>query len=169
MCTELRFNNKPIYSNKSFMEIIQRIKLLIREKDCSVNSFAREIGISQRTLNNYILLGRLPSYETIHAILHRFTDVSAEWLMRGEGNMYVADGLPVIRGDETEHEENLHAALARCRAELEDSQNENVKLLGQLAFMEEYNLKIAAKLNKANEELEKLRGNKSKKKILFDT
>lgn len=148
------------------MEIVQRIRTLIENKGYTVNSFSKEIGIPQVTLNNYFRLNRYPAYETLHAILHRFTDVSAEWLMRGEGNMYVADGLPVIRGDETEREENLHAALARCRAELEDSQNENVNLLGQLAFMEEYNLKIAAKLNKANEELEKLRGNKSKKDII---
>ena len=156
----MRINNKPIYSNKSFMEIIQRIKFLIKEKNCSVNSFAREIGISQRTLNNYVLLGRLPSYEAIHAILNKFTDVSAEWLMRGEGSMYIADGLPSFRGDETESEENLHAELARCRGELEDSQNENLKLLGQLEFMEEYNMKVVGKLNKANEELAKLRGEK---------
>lgn len=139
------------------MEIVQRIRTLIENKGYTVNSFSKEIGIAQVTLNNYFRLNRYPAYETLHAILHRFTDVSAEWLMRGEGNMYVADGLPVIRGDETEHEENLHAALARCRAELEDSQNENVKLLGQLAFMEEYNLKIAGMLNDARKEIKKLR------------
>lgn len=142
------------------MEIVQRIKILIDEKNCTVNSFAKEIGISQRTLNNYVLLGRLPSYETLHAILHRFTDVSAEWLMRGEGSMFITEGLPSFRGDETESEENLHVALARCRAELEDSQNENVKLLGQLEFMEEYNMKVVGKLNEARKEIEKLREGK---------
>lgn len=142
------------------MEIVQRIKILIEEKNYTVNSFAKEIGIAQRTLNNYVLLGRLPSYETLYSILHRFTDVSAEWLMRGEGSMYITDGLPSFRGDETESEENLHAALIRCRAELEDSQNENMKLLGQLEFMEEYNLKVAGMLNDARKEIEKLRENK---------
>ena len=148
------------------MEIVQRIKDLISEKGYTVNSFAKEIGISQRTLNNYVLLGRFPSYETIHAILHRFTDVSAEWLMRGNGGMYVTDDLPKFRGDETESEENLHAALIRCRAELKDSQNENVKLLGQLEFMEEYNLKVADKYNKVRAELDKLRGKSDKKDIV---
>lgn len=148
------------------MEIVQRIKILISEKNCSVNSFANEIGIAQRTLNNYVLLGRLPSYETLHAILHRFPDVSAEWLMRGEGKMYITDGLPVIRGDESESEEDLHVALARCRAELEDSQNENVRLLGQLEFMEEYNLKVAGKLREAQRKLDELQGEKKKKDII---
>ena len=147
------------------MEILERIKSLIDAKGHSVSSFAKKIGIGQTTLNTYLKMNRYPAYETLHAILSTFSDVSAEWLMRGEGDMYITDGLSSFRGDETEGEENLHAALARCRAELEDSQNENVKLLGQLEFMEEYNMKVVGKLNKANEELEELRGEKSKKDI----
>ena len=142
------------------MEIVLRLKELIEEKGYTVNSFAHEIGIAQVTLNNYIRLNRFPAYETLHAILHTFPDISAEWLMRGEGSMYITDDLPILRGDETEDEENVHVALARCRGELKLAQEENVKLLGQLEFMEEYNLKVADKYNKAKEELEKLQGKK---------
>lgn len=145
------------------MEIVDRIKELISAKNSNVNSFAREIGISQRTLNNYVLLGRLPSYETIHAILHRCPDVSAEWLMRGTGSMYITDDLPALRGDETEHEENLHVKLAKVSGELKVAKEECVKLLGQLEFMEEYNLKLAKKYDKAREELEKIRVKKGDK------
>lgn len=148
------------------MDVLQRIKALIDAKEHSVSSFAKEIGIAQTTLNTYLKLDRYPAYETLHAILHTFPDVSAEWLMRGEGEMFICDGMPVIRGDETESEENLHVALAQCRAELEDSQNENLKLLGQLEFMEEYNLKVADKYNKVRAELDKLRGKSDKKDIV---
>ena len=142
------------------MEIVLRLKELIEEKGYTVNSFAREIGIAQVTLNNYIRLNRFPAYETLHAILHTFPDISAEWLMRGEGSMYITDDLPILRGDETEDEENVHVALARCRGELKLAQEENVRLLGQLEFMEEYNLKVAGMYNKAKEELGKLQGKK---------
>ena len=98
--------------------------------------------------------------------MHTFPDVSAEWLMRGEGDMFICDGLPVIRGDESESEENLHVALAQCRGKLKDAQEENIRLLGQLEFMEEYNLKVADKYNKVREELEKLRGASGKKDII---
>ena len=138
------------------MDITLRIKALIDDKGYTVNSFAREIGIAQVTLNNYVRLGRLPAYETLYAILHRFTDVSAEWLMRGEGNMYICDDLPKFRGDESEDEENLQVALAQCRAKLEDSQKENMKLLGQLEFMEEYNMKVVGKLKEAQNKLEEI-------------
>lgn len=148
------------------MEILLRIRNLIESKSYTVNSFANEIGIAQTTLSTYFTKNRYPAYETIHAILHTFPDVSAEWLMRGEGDMYITDGLPKIRGDESEAEEDLHAALARCRAELKDSQNENVKLLGQLEFMEEYNLKVAGKLREAQRKLDELQGEKKKKDII---
>ena len=139
------------------MDITLRIKTLIEDKGHTVNSFSREIGIAQVTLNNYVRLGRLPAYETLHAILHRFTDVSAEWLMRGEGEMYICDGMPGFRGDETEEEEGLHAALARCRADLEDTRTENLRLLGQLEFMEDYNMKVVGKLNEVQKKLDELK------------
>lgn len=147
--------------------MIERVKEIIEIKSSGISeaSFAEKIGMKQQTLNNYIRGRNKLSVSFISTLLETFTEVSAEWLMRGEGGMYITDGLPSFRGDETESEEDLHVALARCRAELEDSQNENVKLLGQLEFMEEYNMKVVGKLNKANEELEKLRSEKSKKDI----
>ena len=144
------------------MVINERIKALIEAKGCSVTSFSKKIGIAQTTLNNYFKYNRYPAYETIRAILQTFPDVSAEWLMRGNGGMYVCDDLPQFRGDETEPEEDLHAALARCRAELEDSRNENVKLLGQLEFMEQYSLKIAGQVNELQKKVDELEGNNKK-------
>lgn len=148
------------------MIINQRIRDLIESKGCSITSFAKKIGIAQTTLNNYFKYNRYPAYETLQAILMTFPDVSAEWLMRGEGEMYITDGLPVIRGDESEAEEDLHVVLARCRGELKLAQEENVKLLGQLEFMEEYNLKVSGKLNEAQRKLDELQGKVSKKDII---
>lgn len=147
------------------MKIVERLRLLIEDKGYNPKTFAEKIGMAQRTINNYVN-GRFPSYEAIHAILHTFPDVSAEWLMRGEGGMYICDGLPSFRGDETEDEENVHVALARCRGKLKLAEEENVRLLGQLEFMEEYNLKLASKYNKLRKEVENIKGEKDKKDII---
>ena len=148
--------------------MIERIREIIniKSRGLSEAAFAEKIGMKQQTLNNYIRGVNKLSVAFITIILETFPDVSAEWLMRGEGDMYITDGLPVIHGDESESEEDLHAALARCRAELKDSQNENVKLLGQLEFMEEYNLKVAGKLREAQRKLDELQGEKKKKDII---
>ena len=147
------------------MKIVERLRLLIEDKGYNPKTFAEKIGMAQRTINNYVN-GRFPSYEAIHAILQTFPDVSAEWLLRGEGGMYICDGLPGFRGDETEDEENVHVALARCRGKLKLAEEENVRLLGQLEFMEEYNLKLASKYNKLRKEVENIKGEKDKKDII---
>lgn len=73
-------------------DMITRIKEIL---DCvargNASLFARDINISQVTLNNYMLGKRKPSLEVCTKILAAFPDISAEWLLRGEGSMYKSD------------------------------------------------------------------------------
>lgn len=69
------------------MEIVQRIMHLVNDKAKSIRNFAFVIGMPERTINTYIKTGRTPSLEVIDAILRTFPDISAEWLIRGEGSM----------------------------------------------------------------------------------
>lgn len=142
--------------------MVERIKQLIsiKSQGMSEAAFADSLGMKQQTLNNYVRGVNKLSVSFISILLESFPDISAEWLMRGEGSMYITDDLPSLRGDETEEEKDIHVALAKCRGELKLAQEENVKLLGQLEFMEEYNLKVAGMYNKAKEELGKLQGKK---------
>lgn len=126
--------------------MLQRIKHIIEEKAKSVSEFAEIIGIPQTTLNNQLLGKRSLSLDVVISISNSFEDISTDWLLRGEGNMYVLDNLPNISGSEALSEIDLHAALARKTAECEDLQAENTKLLAQLEFMEGYNMRIQKKL-----------------------
>lgn len=88
------------------MEIINRIQELVdvKTESNSKRSFASIIGVPERTFSTYLKTGRTPSLEVIDAILTAFPDVSAEWLLRGKGEMYksemVEDNTPmVIKGD----------------------------------------------------------------------
>ena len=69
------------------MEIVDRIRKIVDEKSQSVTSFSKMIGVAQTTMNNYLKYERPPSYEVLEAILVAFPDISAEWLLRGEGPM----------------------------------------------------------------------------------
>ena len=51
------------------------------------------------TFNNYMLGKRKPSLELAVAILRTFPDVSAEWLMRGEGTMKRTNTTATITND----------------------------------------------------------------------
>lgn len=78
--------------------MIQRIKEIIDFYRLSGQKFAVKIGISPNTLNNYLQGKNKISLALIEAILTAFPDVSAEWLMRGKGQMIQGDQ-PTIMGD----------------------------------------------------------------------
>ena len=68
--------------------MIDRIKTLIAAKARSVREFAELIGVKQVTLNQQLAGDRKLSLDIISSILNSFENISAEWLLRGVGDMY---------------------------------------------------------------------------------
>ncbi|WP_296122335.1 helix-turn-helix transcriptional regulator [uncultured Bacteroides sp.] len=68
--------------------MIDRIKTLIATKARSVREFAELIGVKQVTLNQQLAGDRKLSLDIISSILNSFENISAEWLLRGAGDMY---------------------------------------------------------------------------------
>ena len=54
----------------------------------SVREFAELIGVKQVTLNQQLAGDRKLSLDIISSILNSFENISAEWLLRGVGDMY---------------------------------------------------------------------------------
>lgn len=77
----------------------ERINATLNENKLSVAAFSKEVGIGQTTLNRQLNGDARVSVDTIKAFLHRFKDVSAEWLLRGVGDMCC--GVP---DEQLEHE-----------------------------------------------------------------
>lgn len=75
-----------------------RIKSLISHLGLSTRAFAINCGLRQNTLSNQLNGMRELSLSTIMAILTAYPDVSAEWLMRGAGEMIKAE-LPDANAD----------------------------------------------------------------------
>jgi plasmid maintenance system antidote protein VapI len=71
--------------------MIERVIDIIKLKAKSVREFADSVGIKQVTLNQQLNGDRKLSLDTVLSILNSFDDISAEWLLRGEGEMYKAD------------------------------------------------------------------------------
>lgn len=68
--------------------MIERVMDIIKLKAKSVREFADSVGIKQVTLNQQLNGDRKLSLDTVLSILNSFEDISAEWLLRGEGEMY---------------------------------------------------------------------------------
>lgn len=67
--------------------MINRLKIFIKETGKTESAFARSCGIAQNTMSNYLSRQRKPSYEAIEKILLAYPQLSAEWLIRGNGEM----------------------------------------------------------------------------------
>lgn len=65
--------------------MLERVKEIINQKGMTVANFALAIGMSPGTIEGYYQGRRKLSLEAVDAILRTFPDVSAEWLLRGDG------------------------------------------------------------------------------------
>ena len=100
--------------------MIERLEKLVELKAGGVRkSFASKIGVGQQAFNNYMNGTRSVTLEVINSTLNTFPELSAEWLIRGEGEMLISDNLPKFHGEETDAELELHAEIARKEIEIQ--------------------------------------------------
>lgn len=65
----------------------QRIREVLTVKESNPTKLSKDFSVNQKTLNNQINSDVQLSSSTILLILKAFPDLSAEWLLRGEGSM----------------------------------------------------------------------------------
>jgi len=117
------------------MEILSRINELIIALNLTSRAFAIACGIKYTTLNNYLTGRRAIGFDTVDAILKGFPNVSAEWLMRGEGHMFKSD----IANQSNDRLNKLIATIGEMQSIVEEKQQaidalqaENDKLKKQI-------------------------------------
>lgn len=68
-------------------DVKQRLKTLLLKKKSNVNLISKDTKYPQSNLNKQINGETLVSVKTLLVLLDYYKDVSAEWLIRGEGSM----------------------------------------------------------------------------------
>lgn len=94
------------------MTFYQRAKCVFGGKSISVNALSKQINVAQATLNPQLRGDRTLAANIVEKILEAFPDVSAEWLMRGDGTMYGKDGVddsPYMVAETPHHDEPMAA------------------------------------------------------------
>lgn len=82
------------YENEA-VEVRNRINLLLKEKGITQNAVAAGDAPAQKRLNSQLSHGAAISLDSVLRVLNACPDVSADWLLRGTGEMYKA---PKITG-----------------------------------------------------------------------
>lgn len=86
---EMFYNENNEDSKKTVIDssIRQRVAHLLKYKNISIDFVSKETGISQAILNKQINGELAISAKTIIILLKYYSDVSAEWLIRGDGEI----------------------------------------------------------------------------------
>lgn len=86
--------------------IIQRISSILDHNKVTKQNLANEINMNQTALGRQIKGEQALSAKLIEGFLHVFPDISAEWLLRGEGDMYKSNsGSPQFEAASYGHNE----------------------------------------------------------------
>lgn len=89
-----------IYVESTMTNILERIKEFISIKGLTPRAFAIKIDFNYSTLNNY-LTGRRSTIdlELVNKTLSSFENLSAEWLLRGNGEMLLTSEQPTASNE----------------------------------------------------------------------
>ena len=67
----------------------QRINTVLKEKKITENSVASGDSAAQSRLNSQLSHGKRITLDTVLRVLDACPDISADWLLRGSGDMYI--------------------------------------------------------------------------------
>ena len=73
-------------------EVKIRIREILKEFSSNPTQLSKQFGVNQKTLNSQINDTTTLSVSTILLILNAFPEVSAEWLLRGTGELTIQSG-----------------------------------------------------------------------------
>ena len=69
------------------MKPINRVQILINHYHLSISGFEKKVGLSNNSIQTAIKRNSNLKDDTLNTILDCFTDVNAEWLLTGRGEM----------------------------------------------------------------------------------
>jgi transcriptional regulator with XRE-family HTH domain len=68
--------------------MVERILEVLKVKNLSPSQFADEIGVQRSNISHLVSGRNKPSLEFIQKIIKRFPDISPEYLLSGQGDIY---------------------------------------------------------------------------------
>lgn len=70
--------------------VLERIKQFIDSKDIKVSRFEKSIGMANASFGKSLKSGGTIGADKLENILNTYPELSAEWLLRGEGEMLLS-------------------------------------------------------------------------------
>ena len=147
-------------------EVRERILLVFSIFATNINKLSDGDTALRNRLTRQINNDSAITIDSISVILNAFPEVSAEWLIRGKGEMLLSENLPKFHGEETDTELDVHAELARKTAELEELKLQILRLDAQKDYLQERNDDLVVSCRMLQDELNKYQEPKKRKDIV---
>ena len=147
-------------------EVRERILLVFSTFATNINKLSDGDTALRNRLTRQINNDSAITIDSISVILNAFPEVSAEWLIRGKGEMLLSENLPKFHGEETDTELDVHAELARKTAELEELKLQVLRLDAQKDYLQERNDDLVVSCRMLQDELNKYQEPKKRKDII---
>ena len=147
-------------------EVRERILLVFSTFATNINKLSDGDTALRNRLTRQINNDSAITIDSISVILNAFPEVSAEWLIRGKGEMLLSENLPKFHGEETDTELDVHAELARKTAELEELKLQVLRLDAQKDYLQERNDVLVVSCRMLQDELNRYQESKKKKSIV---
>ena len=147
-------------------EVRERILLVFSTFATNINKLSDGDTALRNRLTRQINNDSSITIDSISVILNAFPEVSAEWLIRGKGEMLLSENLPKFHGEETDTELDVHAELARKTAELEELKLQVLRLDAQKDYLQERNDDLVVSCRMLQDELNRYQESKKKKSIV---
>ena len=147
-------------------EVRERIMLVFSRFATNINKLSDGDTALRNRLIRQINNDSAITIDTISVVLNSFPEVSAEWLLRGTGEMLFSETLPKFSGYETESEENLKIQLSEALAELDEYKRQNMRLEAQVDYLQDRNDTLVITNRQLMDELNKYQQPEKKKDII---
>lgn len=86
--------------------VAHRIKSVLEPKQISIAAFSKMIGMQQVTCNRQLRGDQAVSLGLIEGFLKEFDEISAEWLLRGKGEMLISEQTTLAKMQDTKGRES---------------------------------------------------------------
>lgn len=106
-----------------------RIREIILSAGITDSAFAKRIGVTQSVIASMFQRGTEPSAKVLTSILLTYEDISAEWLLRGKGQMLLSEETP---DPNIERMERLVDTIATLQGTLNEYMRTNQLLTDEL-------------------------------------
>lgn len=114
-------------------EITKRLNIIKEYYKLSGSGLAKELGENTTSVNCYFSGSTRPASGFLFKLLNAYPSISAEWLMRGKGNMLLCDTTPASNDTTKELADAKLAMLVKdgIIRELRDMVLEKTKIVSQ--------------------------------------